>query len=427
MRFVWCVVLGWLSAGCMVSGRGSTMSGSALVHPNFPYGVSYDDTVNKSVLGDDWKLETYRRKPQDSIKEPADLLRKADYDAEYEFDFNDDDDGDAKATLPMPDLLFVNKRTNAKIEVTTLLLDVTHEKKELRLLLNDVVEAGTGTRSLFVGFGRAARGVEKRYASRLLDSEEANLGGQSGLVATIETTDLDQVQINPKARARMTRLFLMRAPFDYYVPERRSGGQPPQYHRYRVLLAVEYSNGPEDFEAQYPEFSRLMGKLHLMGDLRMLAYLRELLVPCNEGKPSNAGLTLEISPVGRPTVRAASSLDTICATEVVSAYPFAATGEGRIINGTYDFSKTAARPPWLDTAEYQETRAPSAAAPPAPPGEPSPTAPATTPAAAATPTAPATAANPAGASAPTGAAGPSPLPPPAAPAAPVTPAPDKTP
>jgi hypothetical protein len=382
----------------MVSGRGSTLGGSALVHPNFPYGVSYDEASNKSVMGDDWKLETYRRKRQRDPMDPIELERKDDHDAEYEFDFDDDDDGDAKATLPMPDLLFVNKRTNAKIEVTTLLLDATHEKKELRLLLSDVVEAGTGTRSLFVGFGRAATGVEKRYASRLLDSEEANLGGQSGLVATIETTDLDQVQINPKARARMTRLFLMRAPFDYYVAERRSGNQPAQYHRYRVLLAVEYSNVPEDFEAQYPEFSRLMGKLHLMGDLRMLAYLHELLKPCNDGKPSNAGLTLEISPLGRPTVRAASSLDTMCTTEVVSGYPFAATGEGRIINGTYDFGKPAQRPAWLDAGEYQETRASAPAAAPATPAPAAPTTPAT-PAADA-------------------AAGPSPLPPAAAPAAP---------
>jgi hypothetical protein len=366
MKIVWWLVLGVFVMGCSPSA--STAAGSALVHPQFPYGVSYDDADAKSVLGDEWKLETYRRKRQRSQRAPVELERKEGYEATYLFDFDDDDKTDAKERLPIPDLLFVNRRTNARIEVVTLLLDTTLARKELRVLLQNVIEGGTGTRSLFVGFGRSAVGVEKRYASRLVESHEATLGGQPGLVATIEHADLDQMQLTPDARARRTRLFLMRAPFDYYARGSFDSNGKASYHPYKALLMVEYSNAPEDFDAQQPEFLRLMSKLHFIGDLRMLEYLQEELAACAKGKPSDAAISLEISAQGRATLRSATGLELMCTTNLVKAYPFAATGEARVINKSYDFSREVPEPAWLDQSEYAEAApAPAAAAPPVPP------------------------------------------------------------
>lgn len=330
--------------------------GSALIHPNFPYGVAYDDPVDKSVMGDEWKLETYRRQKQQGSVE---LVRKKGYDASYEFDFNDDDRVDARATLPMPDLVFVNKRTNARLEVATILLDTLLEQKELRLLLDDVVQGGNGTRSLFVGFGRAATGVQKRFGSRLVDSQLAKLDGKAGLVATIEYANLDQLELDPEARSRRTRLFLMRAPFDYYTTR---GGSDARYHRYRVLMLVEYSNTPEDFDEQYPEFLRLMSKLHLLGDERMLTYLRDVLAPCAIHKSANASLKLEISPTGQATARDVVGMERFCVNKGVAPYPFAATGKERELSGSYDFSSPARQPDWLAQGQYTEVRAPVAPA-----------------------------------------------------------------
>lgn len=330
--------------------------GSALVHPTFPYAVVYDDPVGKSVMGDEWKLETYRRQKQ---HESVELLRKKGNDATYEFDFNDDDRTDARATLPMPDLLFVNKRTNARLEVSTILLDVLLERKELRVLLDDVVQGGNGTRSLFVGFGRAAAGVQKRFGSRLVDSQLAKLDGKAGLVATIEYANLDQLELDPDARSRRTRLFLVRAPFDYYATR---GGSDARYHRYRVLMLVEYSNTPEDFEEQYPEFLRLMSKLHLVGDERMLTYLHDLLEPCAIHKSANASMKLEISPTGQATARDVVGMERFCVNKVVAPYPFAATGKERELTGSYDFSRPATLPDWLAQGQYAEQGGPTAEA-----------------------------------------------------------------
>lgn len=56
---VWAVVgLGVGAVGCA---QGSTTGGRAFVHPTFPYAVTYDDEKTQSVLGDDWRLENYRR------------------------------------------------------------------------------------------------------------------------------------------------------------------------------------------------------------------------------------------------------------------------------------------------------------------------------------------------------------------------------
>jgi hypothetical protein len=284
----------------------------------------------------------------------VELVRKKGHDASYEFDFNDDDRADARATLPMPDLLFVNKRTNARLEVSTILLDVLLERKELRVLLDDVVQGGNGTHSLFVGFGRAAAGVQKRFGSRLVDSQLAKLDGKAGLVATIEYANLDQLELDPDARSRRTRLFLVRAPFDYYATR---GGTDARYHRYRVLLLVEYSNTPEDFEDQYPEFLRLMSKLRLLGDERMLAYLRDVLEPCALHKSANASMKLEISPTGQATARDVVGMERFCVNKAVAPYPFAATGKERELSHSYDFSRPASPPDWLAPSQYTELRA----------------------------------------------------------------------
>lgn len=352
MKLVWCLVLAVLMVGCMPGG--STASGSALVHPNFPYAVSYDDPQAKSVLGADWKLETYRRKDRRAPTDPIELERKKDFEATYEFDFNDDDLVDARVKLPIPDLQLVNKRTDARLEVVTLLLDSKLADKELRLLLKEIVDRGSGARALFVGFGRSAASIQKRFATRLIDSQEASLGGQKGVVATLEHADLDQLELNPNARSRRTRLFMMRAPFDYFAREGNAGTPNlAKFHKYRVLMLVEYSNTPEDFDAQYPEFLRLMSKLHLVGDVRMLGYLQEALAPCAKEKGS-ATLFVDVSAQGEGTLRSATGLDQLCAGRVIKPYPFAATGQPRLISGKYDFSVPLEQPDWMALNEYVE-------------------------------------------------------------------------
>jgi hypothetical protein len=349
-RLWFVVLLSGLSAGCL--GTGNATAGSALLHTEFPYAVTYDNEQEKSLLGDEWALESYRKvtAPDKSIS----LERKQGNETKYEFDFDDDDKQDASARLPNPDLVLVSKKTNARIEVSTVLLDKRLANKELRVLLSNIVDSGAGTRALFVGFGKAAVGVEKRFASRLLDSGPATLDGNTGLVATVEHADLDQLELNPAARWRRSRLFLVHAPFVYFAAAPRHEGQAKTtYHEYRVLLLVEYSNTPEDFEAQYPELLRLLNKIHLLTDDELLSYLAEPLAKC--GKGTAASLTLKISEVGQASIEAFEGLDTLCASPIVDTYRFAAKGEPRTVVHKYDFSKSL-KPAWLNDQGYVEER-----------------------------------------------------------------------
>lgn len=373
------VVVGVSTMGCA---QGSTAAGSALVHPKFPYAVTYDDEVNKSVLGPEWTLENFRRRRPDP-KHPGriDIERKDGYETTFHFDFDNDDKADAHEAFPNPDLLLTSKKTEARIEVSALLLDHRLADKELRVLLNNAVESASGTLSLFVGFGQAAVGSSKRFASRLIDSQEVQLGGEKGLVATIDRANVDQLQLNPNARWRRSRLFLMRAPFDYFATGR---GGPNAFYRYRVLLLVEYSNAPEDFEAQYPDFVRLMNKLHVMNDEMFVEYLTEQLAGCSKDKTDAASLLVDIAGNGVISVRNAVNLPRMCAQSVVETYRFAGTGSSRALNLSFDFTK-ALRPAWLTQGGYVEQR-PQAAAP-ATPAAAAPAAAAPPPAAPAAPTA----------------------------------------
>ncbi len=352
MKDAWLLgCLGLVAVGC---GHGSTTAGQALVHSKFPYAVAYDDASHKSVLGEDWRLENYRHRDRSD-----DIERKAGYTLSYAFDFDNDDKPDATRELPYPDLLFLHRKTSARIEISTLLLDERLADKELRVLVQQMVDSRSGTRSLLLGFGREARGVEKRYATRLLDSSPATLGEQQGLVATIERVDLDQLQLDPQARWQRSRLFLVHAPFDYFVSEGSVTGTASErsraLHRYRVLLVAEYSNTPEDFEAQYPEFLRLLNKTHMMTDAMLMSLLGEPLSRC-KGHAEKATLAVTISATGSPQLASASGIDRQCAAGVVSPFAFAGDGATRTLSTQYDFSRPQA-PAWLAAPNYHEQRA----------------------------------------------------------------------
>jgi hypothetical protein len=377
---VFTAMCGLFMAGCAT---GSTTAGSALVHSHFPYAVAYDDDRAKSVMGDDWTLETYRVASQSS--DGAVLERKEGYTTTYDFDFDDDDKGDRKEELPYPDLRFLNKKTDARLEVTTVLLDKRLAKKKLKILLGNIVESSTGSRSLFVAAGERAAagvgadgkklvaGVEKRYATRVVDQAEATLGNEKGLVATLESTDLDQAAVDAKAVVARSRMFLVHAPFEYLV-DKNSGGltsEPvakAEIHRYRVLIVVEYRNTPEDYEAGYPDFLRLMGKIHLLTDDMLLELLAEPLSKCSISANKKALLKLSISETGKVSIDERSGFQDMCV-GFVESYRFIGTGEARKLEREYDFNKPL-KPSWLNHSAYVEQRAPtdagSMAAPAAP-------------------------------------------------------------
>lgn len=363
------LALGWLGVGCM---PGSTAAGPALVHTHFPYAVTYDDAQKKSVLGPDWELENYRVRSTEADG-TVQIERKDGYTRKYQFDFDNDDKGDATQELPSPDLVLNHRKTNATIEVASLLLDRRMGDKELRVLLNNTIDNDTGTRSLFVGFGKVRGSASKRFASRLLDSQTATLGTEKGLVATVERVDLDKLELDPKARWRRSRLFLMHLPFDYYVQEQGrlagsaggSGGDveaAPKLHNYRVLLLVEYTNTPEDFEAQYPEFVRLLNKVHVLSDERLLSYLAKPFAACASEGAKKISLSLTVSGLGEGKVYASEGLSPMCTTNPLDTYRFGATGRARTLAANYDLAKPL-DPAWLTEKGYVEERAVPAAAP----------------------------------------------------------------
>lgn len=369
-----------VASGCAVS---TTTAGPALVHPSLPYATAYEDTKTKSVLGDDWILENYRTASTASDG-TATLERKEGYTLDYELDFDNDDKTDMSVTLPMPDLLFLSRRTNARIEVSTVLLDQRLGDKELQNLLESLLAAQTGSRARIVAAGkREAISVQKRYASRAVEVSEASLGPHKGLVATVERADLDQVELDANARSRRSRLFLLRAPFDYYAVESQifttdgAPSKPPKTHRYRVLLIVDYENSAAEFDAQYPDFVKLMNKLHVLTDDMLLDLLTEELAKCSSGTP--AQVALDIGPDGIASFGERSGFIPECPA-FASSYPFPATGSERHVTRKYDFSKPR-RPAWLDQGSFSEQRAaPTGAPAPTPADPPAPEVPASPPA-----------------------------------------------
>jgi hypothetical protein len=97
----------------------------------------------------------------------------------------------------------------------------------------------------------------------------------------------------------------MHAPFDYYAGEDPGdGGKPTKFHRYRVLLLVEYTNTPEDFEVQYPEFVRLLNKMHMLTDAMLLKEERQAPAADDVAKPDSSAPSAPSAPSVAPPANA---------------------------------------------------------------------------------------------------------------------------
>lgn len=338
----------------------SNFSGPAYAHEVHPYVVTYDDQTARSLLGPEWILDNYQRVPPAYEGGEAELKRKdtSEYTADYAFDLDDDGTYEDKEELPRFDLLFKHRKTNAEIWLSTVPLSREYSDKELRLLVDNYVDAMSGSGAVVFKLGEGAGVEAKHYSARLLEQSEAKLSGFDALAATIEIANVDQLKLSPDARKEKVRVVLSR-PNLWLVRER----MPKPSVRYRVLMVVGYSNSPQDFEAQYPEFERFVGKIHVLSDEQALDLVGLTLQECKSGAASST-VVVKVYKNGDASLKKSANLDEFCANGVVGGRHFQ-RGSERELERTYDWSKAALPPSWLHESSYSESRPPSGDAPPA--------------------------------------------------------------
>lgn len=345
-----------LSASCA---KPAAFRGPAFGNENHAYAVTYDDAYNQMILGPDWILDNYQRTPARKKGDPDTFTRKVgnEYTSVAKFDLDDDGTYEDTVKLPSYDFLFKNRKTNAQIWVSTIPLSRDLGDKELRVLLSNYVDLASGAGAVVVNFGLGGMTVSggKRFSARLLEKAEAQLMGQAALAGTIETADIDQLKLSPDARWEKTRVVLVK-------PEFRFGRGDA---RFRVLMIAGYSNNPEDFDKQYPEFKRLLSKVHLLTDAQVLALLTQGMQSCARTVKKLSTLVVVVDSVGKAKATSVVNLATTCATKLLQRQGFPATGVARSFSYTYDWSKPLSFA-WLSQGAYSEVEPEPVVAPVAP-------------------------------------------------------------
>jgi hypothetical protein len=277
--------------------------------------------------------------------------------AVYSFDLDDDGKYEDKEKLPAYDLLFKNRKTNAQIWVSTIPLSRETAEKELRVLLDNYIDAMSGSGAVVSNLGKGLNVNEKRFSARLIDKTPVKLSGKDALAATIEVANIDQLKLSPDARREKARIVLVRP--DFRVLRERSMQDPVPF---RVLMIVGYSNGPEDFDAQYAEFKRFLGKIHLMTDEQVLEIMQSDLQQCVHDQKAPSTLQLLVRKNGSVKIEEVSNLIHQCTMEVLATVNFPNPGEEHSVKHAYDWSKPA-KLKWLSQQGYEEPEAPRPSSP----------------------------------------------------------------
>jgi len=117
--------------------------------------------------------------------------------------------------------------------------------------------SGSGLAAADVG-GGIAIGVERRFATRIIDSQRISVHGLEAYSATVEVANVDQLSLSPSSRWERTRIVLIRTPFRYHPDTLAARNRRVEFP---VLMLVGYSNLPEDFDRGVPAFVRFVNAI----------------------------------------------------------------------------------------------------------------------------------------------------------------------
>ena len=223
-------------------------------HPNYALAVS---AKSGRLMPGGWILDNYYDAGSTSVV----LKRKAS--GNYLVDYWLDVDGDGtyenigKKEFAY-ELRFTHRRHDGRVFLRTIPLSPQYAEKKLNVLLNRYVEQVAGTGYEVVVFGKNEYVQEKRYGVAVKDVQDSKLGRTKAIVAKLEVANLDQIEIDPKARKDQVVLVVAHTNFAYTSKGRR--GQLP------VLLIAGYANQPEDFQNGLPDFWDFLNRIEISGN-----------------------------------------------------------------------------------------------------------------------------------------------------------------
>jgi hypothetical protein len=207
-------------------------------------------------MSQDWKIDNYYEKEGKLTVKDSD-----DYVIEYELDEEGDGEFETKVKEHRYDLKFDHLVHDGSLFVRTIPISTDLRQKKLSVLMDRYVEgiAKAGYEVVQFAPGKTIM-LERRYAAAVVDKAPATLAGLDALVVTLDVANLDQVKVDPNARAERVRLVFAHTNFRY---QKRSGAPDKPPVEFPVVLMIGYGNQPDEFEAGLPEFQHFLERIEI--------------------------------------------------------------------------------------------------------------------------------------------------------------------
>lgn len=294
-HFLTLPLLAAFGAGCFAASNppGPSLRSNGYNDGKYPYVVSYADAARALLLPEGWRLDNYKPFEDPSAARAASGARwavalepKEGQTISLAIDWDDDGRVDQHVDVPIFDLKFAHARTAGIIWLRTLPVSGHLREKELRILVQDYIDAVSGMGLTDVQIGPEKRVVQQRFTTRTVSTEAVTISGHEAFAATFEVANVDQLKLAPDARWERARVVLVRTPFGFYD---RSRSAPPL----PVLMAIGYANLPSDFDKQLPDFERFLTQIVTIPDDTELRKVAAQVIECGGGDPTVAALEID--------------------------------------------------------------------------------------------------------------------------------------
>lgn len=239
-----------LVMGTACAYRNATFGADGFHELRYEYNVRYADPANQLIMPADWRLDNYAR-TESGLEPKSDDF----YETTFQFDTDRNGGYDAAEKVPTFELRFEHIKTKA----VTWLRTVPALKYETSRSVYGLGSYADGIAK--AGYERAQFPEEvtpdRKYAVQILQMREAKLASNPALALTVEVADLAALKRSPQAPRTRVKLVLMRTGNSRQIPARD--------YEYETVFIAGYASRPEAFEAQLPDFDRLLRQIVFRG------------------------------------------------------------------------------------------------------------------------------------------------------------------
>jgi hypothetical protein len=250
----------------------STQQGTFAAHRfesgKYPYAVYFEEGKPEHFASDDWRLDNYFEKEEiDTTGKATRALEPkhgAEWDVKRSYDVDDDGRADEAEKEAFYDVLLEHRAVDANMWLRTVPLSGHDREKGLRVLADRYVEAVSGAGAIAVRFGaESVRAVEKRFASRVLNTSACTVSGKEALLVDFEVANVDQLQLSDAARWLRGRLVLVRTGYDKVITTGSAASNAEKKTPFPVLMLLGLSSSPGDFAGLEDDFDGFLGRVAL--------------------------------------------------------------------------------------------------------------------------------------------------------------------